>query len=202
MTPEEDATWEVLCLQYPNAAPFRNCGWEIYDDVKKLCPNKAKGTHSFYPSNGTQGVRDPTSAASAEVLQANEEPLTRRFSPEWDEAALDATFRQGPLDEDALTLPETVGTEAGNASHWPGFRVDGNLLANSHDGTDLEQSKVCHNCLYDSTHYSCNPRKSLLLLRLRSSQAERERTHPPLSLHLPQFQQSGELCIQLKHLLV
>ncbi|KAM6491750.1 hypothetical protein JOM56_012792, partial [Amanita muscaria] len=42
-TPEEEVIWEALCLQYPNAAPFKNRGWEIYEDVKKLCPNKAKG---------------------------------------------------------------------------------------------------------------------------------------------------------------
>jgi hypothetical protein len=85
VTPEESATWEVLCVQYPNAAPFRNCGWEIYEDIKRLCPNKAKGTHSFYPSTGTQGMRDPTSTGL-------EEPST--FSPpEWDdsEAAFGAT---------------------------------------------------------------------------------------------------------------
>ncbi|KAI9456115.1 hypothetical protein BJY52DRAFT_1224349 [Lactarius psammicola] len=92
MTLEEDATWEVLSLQYPNVAPFQNCGWEIYEDVKKLCPNKAKGTHLFYPSNGTQGMRDPT---NTEVSQgsASEEPLTLdESSPEQDEVVLGATF--------------------------------------------------------------------------------------------------------------
>ncbi|KAF8486969.1 hypothetical protein DFH94DRAFT_615700, partial [Russula ochroleuca] len=43
MMPKENTTWEALCLQYPNVAPFRNSGWEIYKEVKKLCPNKAKG---------------------------------------------------------------------------------------------------------------------------------------------------------------
>lgn len=140
MTPEEDATWDVLCLQYPNAAPFRNCGWEIYDDVKKLCPNKAKGTHSFYPSNGTQGIRDPT---NADVLRASEEQS--RFSPRWDDAALNAAFQQTP--------PDAVRTEVGSASQWPGteFGVDGNILraeealATLNDGMGL--SEVRHGCL-------------------------------------------------------
>ncbi|KAH9038055.1 hypothetical protein EDB85DRAFT_1860878 [Lactarius pseudohatsudake] len=94
MTPEEDATWEVLFLQYPNAAPFRNCGWDIYEDVKKLCPNKAKGTHSFYPSNGTQGIRDPTSTEASQ----GSEGLSRLhgLSPEWDDMALGAAFQPSP----------------------------------------------------------------------------------------------------------
>ena len=115
MTPEENATWEVLCLQYLNAAPFRNCGWEIYEEVKKLCPNKAKGTHSFYPSNGTQGIRDPTSANS-EALQGSE-PLCR-LSPEWDEwddSAPNVTFQQSAPDEEALS--NTVETDA--VSYFP-----------------------------------------------------------------------------------
>ena len=90
--PEEEATWEVLCVQYPNTAPFRNCGWEIYEDVKKLCLNKAKGTHSFYPSNGTQGMHDPT------ITEALELSTLCEFSQEWDEAALNSTFQQSPPD--------------------------------------------------------------------------------------------------------
>jgi len=81
MTPEEDATWQVLCVQYPDAAPFRNCGWEIYNNVKKLCPNKAKGTHSFYPLNGTQGMCDLT---STEASQGSKDPsMSHEFSPDW-----------------------------------------------------------------------------------------------------------------------
>ena len=81
-TPEENAIWEVLCLQYPNAAPFRNCGWDIYEDVKKLCPNKAKGTHSFYPSDGTQGIQDPTSTEGTSMDPSMD--LEHRFTPDLD----------------------------------------------------------------------------------------------------------------------
>jgi hypothetical protein len=111
MMPKENTTWEALCLQYPNVAPFRNSGWEIYKEVKKLCPNKAKGTHSFYPSNGTQGVCDPTSSANFEALQGSE--TLHRFSPEWaeyDDPALNATLQQSAPDEEALS--NSVGTEA------------------------------------------------------------------------------------------
>ena len=96
MTPEESATWEVLCLQYPNAAPFRNCGWEIYEDVKKLCPNKAKGTHSFYPSSGTQGMRDPTSTEGTSMDPSVDSE--NRFSPDWDQL----------LDPALLGTPDTT----------------------------------------------------------------------------------------------
>ncbi|KAH9979304.1 hypothetical protein BGW80DRAFT_1248677 [Lactifluus volemus] len=112
MTPEEDVTWEALCLQYPNALPFRNCGWEIYEDVKKLCPNKAKGTHSFYPSNGTQGTRDPT---TTEASQGGEESSTlHQFSPEWDETALNTAFQESQSDDEVPS--NSIDTEAGDDS--------------------------------------------------------------------------------------
>jgi hypothetical protein len=102
--PEENATWEVLCLQYPNAAPFWNCGWEIYKDVKKLCPNKAKGTHSFYPSNGTQGICDPTGAEDT----STEPSMESRFSPDWDGVTLNATV---PLSAEGASYTSTEPTK-------------------------------------------------------------------------------------------
>ena len=107
--PEESTTWEVLCLQYPNVAPFRNCGWEIYDDVKKLCPNKAKGTHSFYPSNGMQGMRDPTSTEGTNMEPSMDSECW--FTPDLDLVSLDPGISL-PVEEapyDSMESTEVCG---------------------------------------------------------------------------------------------
>lgn len=55
-TPEEDLVWKTIIANRPGCAPFRNKGWPLYEYVAALCPDKAKGTHAFRPSNGSQGT--------------------------------------------------------------------------------------------------------------------------------------------------
>ena len=42
--PAEENAWNEIILQRPECKPFRNSGWEIFDDVAELKPEKAKGT--------------------------------------------------------------------------------------------------------------------------------------------------------------
>ncbi|THU87690.1 hypothetical protein K435DRAFT_624793, partial [Dendrothele bispora CBS 962.96] len=42
-TPDEERMWETIVLSKPDCSPFKNSGWEVYDDVLKLHPEKSRG---------------------------------------------------------------------------------------------------------------------------------------------------------------
>ncbi|KAJ3713435.1 hypothetical protein C8R42DRAFT_540393, partial [Lentinula raphanica] len=43
--PSEESIWEDIITAHPDCIPFKGSGWEIFDDVGELRPEKAKGSH-------------------------------------------------------------------------------------------------------------------------------------------------------------
>ncbi|KAJ3726827.1 hypothetical protein C8R42DRAFT_532241, partial [Lentinula raphanica] len=41
--PSEESIWEEIITAHPECIPFKKSGWEIFNDVGELRPEKAKG---------------------------------------------------------------------------------------------------------------------------------------------------------------
>ena len=149
MTPEEEATFEILCCQYLNATPFRNTGWEVHEDIKKLCLNKAKGTHSFYSSHGTQGLCDPTMNDKSQGGDQAQLTFHKcKSSSDWDMRAFDTSSQDSPQnDKEVSWSPEAdVDTNPNDqpcvSQHLPDHGHHP-LTQHNLNKTKTEQGKVC-----------------------------------------------------------
>jgi hypothetical protein len=106
---ETKSTWDAYVLKKPLAKPFRNHGWDLWDDVSQLMPQKAHGGNVYTASQQTDSqtpIESQTGQDSQDPWGAVGEPR----SPAWDMSRFDA-----PLDgEDELVGGLDVNGMIGN----------------------------------------------------------------------------------------
>lgn len=76
------STWDDYVRQHPGAAPFRNKGWEHWDDMADIMPAKLCGKHVVRPLQQLAQSQEEDEIPST-ANQVN--GLTdRAYSPDWD----------------------------------------------------------------------------------------------------------------------
>ncbi|KAL0059952.1 hypothetical protein AAF712_013301 [Marasmius tenuissimus] len=87
-TPAEESVWQTIVTTHPDCTPFKNSGWEIYDDVlNALSPDKPKGSHRYFASQGIQGPSFTVSRASSQPASSQIPPAASPSESAADAAA-------------------------------------------------------------------------------------------------------------------
>ncbi|KAK1217150.1 hypothetical protein PQX77_020204 [Marasmius sp. AFHP31] len=136
-TPDEERVWNAIVLSRPNCYPFKNSGWELYDAVLKLHPEKQKGDSRYSAARGVIGPHQPPPllqpsvppvdipidpallAEDEEVLSRREVAPARSQSPDWDEAQMENDMSAGtalPDPESPSSSPPSPATPPSSAA--------------------------------------------------------------------------------------
>lgn len=108
---EDEDVWAKILPGRPDCAPFKNAGWEPYDDLARLHPAKPKGTNTFRPASGAHGLPDPSLRTEPHTPSS---PRSRQPSPLSDlgnNHAADA-HDDAPVPDDAAAPDRDVDTAA------------------------------------------------------------------------------------------
>ena len=121
--PEMESVWQDIILKKPECMPFRNAGWEIFDDVAELDPAKPKGSNAFHPITGQQGVSDVSTTFNSQSQSVDPDPSAgllqspthsdRELTPDWNYSQMDADMTQtqtfeGEVNDGDLDISRTV----------------------------------------------------------------------------------------------
>ncbi|KAJ6448294.1 hypothetical protein C8R45DRAFT_1115377 [Mycena sanguinolenta] len=78
------SAWDTYIVQHPDAKKFRNKGWPYMNQMEKLVPSKAKGTHVFRPGAAADPI-DSRMNTPAPADGASDQPHDgAAHSPAWD----------------------------------------------------------------------------------------------------------------------